>query len=60
MELQGEIVKVIFTSSETGYTVLDMKCEDSIFTVVGTFPPVSEGQMISVEGSFKMKTQYGK
>ena len=60
MELQGEIVKVIFTSPETGYTVLDMKCEDSVFTVVGTLPPVSEGQMISVEGSFKMKSQYGK
>lgn len=60
MELQGEIVKVIFASSETGYTVLDMKCEDSIFTVVGIFPPVSEGQLISVEGKFKMKSQYGK
>lgn len=60
MELQGEIVKVIFSSPETGYTVLDMKCEDSVFTVVGTLPPVSEGQIIAVEGGFKMKSQYGK
>ena len=57
--LQGEIVKVIFASPETGYTVLDMKCEDSIFTVVGVCPPVSEGQMISVEGKFQT-TKYGK
>ena len=59
MQLQGEIVKVIFSSPDTGYTVLDMKCEDSIFTVVGVFPPVSEGQLISVDGAFKMKSQYG-
>lgn len=60
MQLQGEIVKVIFSSPDTGYTVLDMKCEDSIFTVVGVFPPVSEGQLISVDGAFKIKSQYGK
>lgn len=59
MELQGEIVKVIFSSPDTGYTVLDMKCEDSIFTVVGVFPPVSEGQIISVDGKFQT-TKYGK
>ncbi|MDE6302529.1 MAG: hypothetical protein K2M36_02950, partial [Clostridia bacterium] len=59
MQLQGEIVKVIFASPETGYTVLDMKCEDSIFTVVGVCPPVSEGQMISAEGKFQT-TKYGK
>ena len=60
MTRQGEIVSVIFSSPDTGYTVLDMKCEDSIFTVVGIFPPVSAGQNISVEGKFKVKTQYGK
>ncbi len=36
-----------------------MKCEDSIFTVVGVFPPVSEGQIIDVEGKFQT-TKYGK
>jgi len=60
MQLKGEIVNVIFSSSETGYAVLDVKCEDSIFTVVGVFPPVSEGQNISVEGDFKNRSQYGK
>ena len=35
-----------------------MKCEDSVFTVAGIFPPVSEGQNITVDGKLK-KTQYG-
>lgn len=30
------------------------------FTVVGIFPPVSEGQNIRVEGKFQVRTMYGK
>ena len=60
MELRGEIKTVIFRSDDTGYTVLDMKVEDSTFTVVGIFPPVSEGQNIRVEGKFQTKTVYGR
>ena len=37
MQLQGEIKTVIFASADTGYTVLDMRCENRIFTVVGIF-----------------------
>ncbi len=37
-----------------------MRCEDSVFTVVGIFPPVSEGQNIRVEGKFQVRTMYGK
>lgn len=60
MTLEGEIKTVIFRSEDTGYTVLDMRCEESIFTAVGIFPPVSEGQNIRVEGKFQTRTMYGK
>ena len=60
MQLAGEIKDVIFASADTGYTVLDMRCEDSVFTVVGIFPPVSEGMNIRVEGKFQTPTTYGK
>ena len=60
MELRGEVKTVIFRSEDTGYTVLDMRVETSIFTVVGIFPPVSEGQNIRVEGKFQTKTAYGR
>lgn len=60
MELRGEVKTVIFRSEDTGYTVLDMRVETSIFTVVGIFPPVSEGQNIRVEGKFQTKTVYGR
>ncbi len=60
MLLKGEVRTVIFQSPETGYTVLDIKGEDGTFTVVGSFPPVSEGQVVVVEGAFKQKSMYGK
>ncbi len=59
-KLAGEVKTVIFNSPETGYTVLDINCEGSIFTVVGIFPPVCEGQTVKVEGSFQNRTMYGK
>ena len=60
MILEGEIKDIIFRSEETGYTVLDMRCEDSLFTVVGTFPPLSVGQNIKVDGKFQSRTIYGR
>ncbi len=60
MQLKGEVKNVIFQSPETGYTVLDVRCEDGVFTVVGLFPPVSEGMVVEVEGKFQQKTLYGK
>ncbi len=60
MLLKGEIKSVIFQSPETGYTVLDVRSEDGVFTVVGLFPPVSEGMNVEVEGKFQQKTLYGR
>ncbi len=60
VELKGEIKSVIFNSPDTGYTVLDLQCEDSVFTVVGIFPQVSVGQNVRAEGKFEVKTLYGK
>lgn len=60
MELKGEVKNVIFRSEETGYTVLDLATDAGLFTVVGTLPPVSEGQNLRVEGDFKTRSMYGK
>lgn len=60
MELSGEIKTVIFRSDDTGYTVFDMRCEESIFTIVGICPPLSEGQNIRVEGKFQTRSAYGR
>ncbi len=60
MQLKGEVKTIIFQSPETGYTVLDVRCEDGVFTVVGLFPPISEGMNVTVEGKFQQKSLYGR
>jgi exodeoxyribonuclease V alpha subunit len=60
MQLKGEIKSVIFRSEDTGYTVLDLRAQESVYTVVGIFPPVCEGQTATVEGSFQTRSMYGK
>ncbi|MDD4839692.1 MAG: ATP-dependent RecD-like DNA helicase [Clostridia bacterium] len=60
MQVAGEITNIIFRSEETGYTVIDLKCSGGeTITAVGIFPPVSDGEMLVLEGEYKMKTKFG-
>ncbi len=60
MQAKGEIVKIIFRSEETGYTVLDLKCDGGEFlTAVGIFPPVNEGEKLVVDGEYKRQSKFG-
>lgn len=59
MEIFGEVKTIIFRSEDTGYTVLDVRCDEGTFTAVGIFPPISEGQNVKCEGKFQNKAAYG-
>ncbi|HKL94109.1 MAG TPA: ATP-dependent RecD-like DNA helicase, partial [Clostridia bacterium] len=60
MQVAGEITNIIYRSEETGYTVIDLKCSGGeTITAVGIFPPVSDGEMVVIEGDYKMKTKFG-
>lgn len=60
MELQGEIIRIIYNNVNSGYSVLEIVQDERVYTVVGTFPPVSVGQIVKVSGTFKNVQQYGK
>jgi len=60
MIIEGEIKEIIFSNVENGYTVFEIKTEDSrLYTVVGYFPKLAPMQNIRVEGEFNVKTAYG-
>lgn len=60
MEISGEVKVIIFRSEDTGYTVADVVTEElGTVTMVGTFPPVSAGQMVKAAGKFQNRTSYG-
>ena len=60
MKLVGIVENVIFQNSENFYTVLDMDCGGKLVTAVGTFPPVSEGDELTMEGEFTTNSKYGE
>lgn len=59
--LQGTIESVVYYSPETGYTVCKFAGEDGlVFTIVGTFPPLSPGETIKIKGKWVINPKFGK
>jgi exodeoxyribonuclease V alpha subunit len=53
--IQARVVRSLFHKAETGFTVLRCWRDDSgeELKVVGTFPPVQEGELIAVTGEWR-------
>ncbi|MCJ7580537.1 MAG: ATP-dependent RecD-like DNA helicase [Candidatus Aminicenantes bacterium] len=59
--LQGTIENVVYYSPESGYTVCKFAGEDGmVFTIVGTFPPLSPGETIKIKGKWVISPKFGK
>ena len=60
MTLSGGIDEIRFRNEENGYTIAVLDCEGEPVVCVGTFPPVSEGEYVSLEGDFTVHSKFGK
>lgn len=58
-ELTGIVEDIIFRNEENGYTIFQLGCEDALETVVGTFPLLTQGEHIRVEGDWVQHKEYG-
>ena len=59
--LEGSIERIVFYSPETGYTV----CKFSLpggetINVVGSFPPLSAGELLKIKGAWEINPKFGK
>ena len=59
MIISGTVEHIIYRNSENGYTVLELFCEKRMITVSGKFPIVGVGEILELEGDFKMHPDYG-
>ncbi len=60
-ELTGDIVAVIYTNEENGYSVVEVETPDGArVTAVGTLPYPGEGETIFAEGSFAFHPTFGQ
>ncbi len=62
-KLEGYIERIVFRNAENGYTVFSLavkNAEEDDMTVVGSFPFISEGEYVSLEGSYTDHAIYGR
>lgn len=59
MQIQGYVEHIVFRNEENGYTVFQLSNDDGELTCVGTFPYISEGELLEVTGEYVTHSVYG-
>jgi exodeoxyribonuclease V alpha subunit len=58
---EGTVENIVFYSPDTGYTVCKFSLEDGqTMTVVGSFPPLSPGEMLKIKGKWEINPRFGQ
>ncbi len=57
--VKGYVDHIVFRNEDNGYTVFHLTNEDGELTCVGTFPYISEGEMLEISGEYITHTVYG-
>ena len=60
MRIEGEVVSVIYTNLETGYTIVDVFSGLEYVTCVGYFPELFEGEKVVLDGEYIQDPKYGE
>ncbi len=60
MKIEGEVVSVVYTNIETGYTIVDIFSGIEYVTCVGYFPELFEGEKVVLEGDYIQDPKYGE
>jgi exodeoxyribonuclease V alpha subunit len=59
--LDGAIDEIVFYNPDNGYTVAKFRTDDSeALTIVGSFPPLSPGEVLSIRGGWEVNPRFGK
>lgn len=58
--ISGTVVRVVFSSAETGFTVIELENNGYTETVVGNMPDVSVGEELELTGRFVLHSNYGQ
>nr|HPE15631.1 ATP-dependent RecD-like DNA helicase [Oscillospiraceae bacterium] len=58
--IEGTVAALVFQNRENGYAILRLDTGTELFTVVGTLPAVSCGELLAVEGTWVQHPSYGR
>lgn len=57
--IKGYVDHIVFRNEENGYTVFHLTNDDGEVTCVGTFPYISEGELLRLSGEYVTHNMYG-
>jgi exodeoxyribonuclease V alpha subunit len=58
---EGTVERIVFYSPDTGYTVCKFTLLDGqSLTIVGSFPPLSPGELLKIKGNWEVNPKFGK
>ncbi len=61
VHFEGTIERIVFYSPDTGYTVCSFSLPDGqSITIVGSFPPLSPGELLKIKGKWETNPKFGK
>ncbi|MBQ8451816.1 MAG: ATP-dependent RecD-like DNA helicase [Clostridia bacterium] len=60
MEIKGSVENIVYRNSENGYTILSLLVGFSPVTVAGKFPIVGKGEVLTLQGEYKINKRYGE
>ncbi|KRQ87718.1 ATP-dependent RecD-like DNA helicase [Caloramator mitchellensis] len=60
VEIEGTVESVIFRNEENGYTVIKLRYDNDLISVVGTMPYISENIRIKVQGEWVVHPTFGQ
>jgi exodeoxyribonuclease V alpha subunit len=59
--IEGTVEQIVFYNPENGYTVCRFAVENADqMTIVGSFPPLSPGEMLRVKGQWELNPRFGR
>lgn len=59
-ELNGSVETLTFRRADTGFTVLELRTEQDLVTVVGVLPEVNEGEDLRLMGKWDIHPAFGQ
>jgi len=60
IEIEGLVENIVFRNEENGYTVIKLRHNNELISVVGTMPYISEGIRIKVSGEWVVHPTFGQ
>ncbi|MEN6559830.1 MAG: ATP-dependent RecD-like DNA helicase [Acidobacteriota bacterium] len=59
--LDGTVDEIVFYNPDNGYTVAKFSTDDGEpLTIVGSFPPLSPGEVLSIRGGWELNPRFGR